>query len=565
LKKAVDQLCQKPISYAQAKALLSKLSGHVFGREITVSAAEEGGIEELMPEENRRLRRRRIIFLCCMLCIQGAVLIAEKLSAPDPTAPKPRHFSLLEMIRLLGLLLPLLTAYGFGLLAATRGWCVLASLSLWMIAVAIRVIVAIVQGPAEGIGFWAISLVLGLAFYAFLGLVGGWLGQQRRAGQASDIGCGVLLVAGVALVAFGRDFGRLFAPTELQHPSVGVGKEFLDKSVFLTDQPLGNVTDIIRDPIPGAALGVAGLRGAAFLNPDNAVLSRVNFARATGKVAVFDLPLIPTHVQFVDLDGHGDWAFLNRGGGARSSASLYGKDGRTLWTYGGTPGVDDMTAGKLGRDHAASFVVGFDGDGGIRRLDKDAQVLWRQPDENVSHVEIVDAQGDGIGRIIHTGSGRQFTVRDANGAVMRQFGADIYCSHFSVCRWPDAKSSPKLLLARKGQVLLSDLVGKTVAEFKLPTSAKSPDEIHGTAVRLKSSEPEFLAVVVDYRLPHASVLSVLSHDQKLVYQEVIADDCCSILALPRKDSQLEDLLVGSTGTIWRYAAAQSKNQKPPHE
>jgi hypothetical protein len=44
LKKAFDQLCEKPISYAQAKALLSQLSGRVFGREITSSAAEEGGI-----------------------------------------------------------------------------------------------------------------------------------------------------------------------------------------------------------------------------------------------------------------------------------------------------------------------------------------------------------------------------------------------------------------------------------------------------------------------------------------------------------------------------------------
>ena len=180
------------------------------------------------------------------------------------------------MSRLLGSLLPLLTAYGFGLLAATLGGCVLASLSLWMIAVAIGVIVAILQGPPAGIGFWAVGLVVGLAVNAFLGLVGGWLGQKRRAGQAFDMGCGVLLVAGVALVAFGWDFRRLLAPSELQHPSVGVGKEFLDKSVFLTDQSLGNVTDIIRDPLPGAALGVAGLQGAAFLKPDNTVLSRVN-------------------------------------------------------------------------------------------------------------------------------------------------------------------------------------------------------------------------------------------------------------------------------------------------
>ena len=348
LKKAVDQLCEKPISYAQAKALLSELSGQVFGREITFSAAEEGGIYELMPEENRQLRRRRIIFLCCMLCIQGAVLIGEKLLAPDPTAPKPRDFSLLEMSRLLGLLLPLLTAYGFGLLAATLGWCVLAGLSVWMIAVAIGVIVAIVKGPAVGIGLWVVSLVFGLAFNAFLGLVGGWLGQKRRAGQAFDIGCGVLLVAGVAVLAFGWDFGRLFAPSELQHPSVGVGKEFLDKSVFLTDQPLGNVTDIIRDPIPGAALGVAGLQGAAFLKPDNAVLSRVNFARATGKVAFFDLPLIPTHVQFVDLDGHGDWAFLNRGGRGWRYASLYWK-GRPhaldVWRHAGSRRHDRRQAG----------------------------------------------------------------------------------------------------------------------------------------------------------------------------------------------------------------------------
>jgi hypothetical protein len=348
--------------------------------------------------------------------------------------------------------------------------------------------------------------------------------------------------------------------------SVIVGEGLLERSVLLHDTGLGPVTDMILNPTRDAKLGVAGLSGAVFLKADHSVLSRVTFRHATqaGVMALFNAPLLPTHVQFVDIDGHQHWEFLNRGGVGWSDGSLIDKDGRTRWIYGGRPGLDDMTAGDLNGDGVPEFVAGFNGDGGLRRLDKNGKLQWQKPDANVWHVEIVDTDGDGKPEIVHTSANGQFTIRDSNGTVIRSFGAVRYCSHFSLCRWPSQKSSPKLLVIDEAYLVVVDFLGGSAGTYQVPHGLHS-GKATGMVLRLKQGEQEFFGVVatgVGIFLP-TSTLMLFAPDHRLVYQETLPGSCTSILAVPADEPSRDDLLVGGTNTVWKYSLAKHVGSKTP--
>jgi hypothetical protein len=376
-----------------------------------------------------------------------------------------------------------------------------------------------------------------------------------------------LFFAGLALLAIGVDaHAQTKDLTAPKRSSVIVGAELLERSVLLHDTGVGLVTDMIVKPTPDAALGVAGLSGAVFLKADHSVHSRVNFARQTraGVMSLFSAPLVPSHVQFVDIDGRRNWEFLNRGGLGWSDGSLIGKDGHTRWVCGGQPGLDDLAAGDLDGDGVADFVAGFNGGGGVQRLDKNGKPRWQQPDANVWHVEIVDTDGDGKAEIVHTNASGQFTIRDQNGKAIRSFRAAPYGSHFSLCRWPSSKSARKLLVIDEQSVAIIDFLGGSAGTYPIPQGVSSR-EASGTMLRVKRGEQEYFAVLANGEglfLP-TSTLLLFSPDRRIVYQETLPGSCTSILAVPGESPGLDDLLVGGPNTVWKFSPAKSNGSKPP--
>ena len=364
----------------------------------------------------------------------------------------------------------------------------------------------------------------------------------------------VLAVCGIfGFLILGAWPGReMSIPPELTRPGVKHGTGILDKSVYLTDPALGSVTEIVPQPVASSHLGVAGTRGAVFLAADGTVQSRVKFASAL------------SYIQFVDVNGDGKLEFLNRGGGGWSDASVLDDQGRVLWTYGGMPGVDDMAAGDLDGDGVLDFVVVFNGGGGVRRLDKGGALQWTEADGNVWHVEIVDADGDGRPEIVHSNAGGEITVRDPTGKIVRRAKPSSYFSVFSLCRWPSRADRQFLLSAADDKFWIFDYDGTRLATFDAPETGSLGDA-HGAPVRLRAGEGPSFAVIVEFHNWNVSVLYVYGPDQKLVYQEVIADNCRSMTAVPREGSDVDDLLIGGTGTIWKYAAADAATNEKPSE
>jgi len=209
-------------------------------------------------------------------------------------------------------------------------------------------------------------------------------------------------------------------------------------------------------------------------------------------------------------------------------------------------------------------VAAFNGDGGLRRLDENARVVWQKPGGNIWHVEIVDTDGDGKAEIVHSGAAGGFAIRDRDGKLIREIipggeGFAIlrpYCSEFSLCPWPDKKSHFKILTLAQtlasSQLMLCGFDGKIIGRYSVPDPEKF-HEVYGTALRGKKGEPPLLAVIGIDNLSTSSMLLVFNAKREIVYQETSSDPSGALLALPAGDSGTDDLLVGRTNAVWQYS------------
>jgi hypothetical protein len=82
-------------------------------------------------------------------------------------------------------------------------------------------------------------------------------------------------------------------------------------------------------------------------------------------------------------------------------------------------------------------------------------------------------------------------------------------------------------------------------------------DIRGTAVRFRSNEKPYLAVIAKHRAAlKKSTLSIFSSEGKIIYQEMLRSST-GISALPNPDGS-ESLLVGDGAeTVWIYDMRES--------
>lgn len=194
----------------------------------------------------------------------------------------------------------------------------------------------------------------------------------------------------------------------LKQPRVETNKIAIAKSRVLKREGLGAITDIImrKNKASKVELIIAGTHGA--LVTDHHFREK-KYVKLNGK---FD----PISVVQVDSDSIG---YINRGSWC-SQPYLMDSNGNRTWSYsGGDSGVDDMAAGDINGDGLPEFVVGFNGGGGLHLLDHNGHKVWSKPDGNVWHIEIVDVDGDGHQKIVHSNAGGYITIRNENGEILK--------------------------------------------------------------------------------------------------------------------------------------------------
>ena len=366
-----------------------------------------------------------------------------------------------------------------------------------------------------------------------------------------------LVLFGIILrlpIAFIEDFFHNPPPQEIAHPKVLIGSDFLSKSLFLEDRELGVVTDIVRgefDVRSGLEIVIAGSRRSRIDESQGVLVMADNGDR----IKVIRFSETALNVRLVDVEGDGQFEFMDRGGGWQP-VSLFDHQGKMLWTYDPRrPAPNSMAAGDLDGDGILEFVVGLNAGGGVHLLNRHGEKLWEQPDRNVWHVEVADTNQDGQPEIVHSNGAGQLRVRDAQGKILSQAKPSSCFSGFTICRWPTFQDKEYALFwSEEQKLLLLDFDGKTVAQLEAPNSVQVW-EIRGTPVRLKRDEPEYFAVILQLRGQwHRSILYVYDSAGALVFQEIIGEECRPIAALPSDTPGEEVLLIGGEGRVWQYKA-----------
>jgi len=333
-------------------------------------------------------------------------------------------------------------------------------------------------------------------------------------------------------------------PEDLITPSVIVGSDLLSKRPFIEDSRLGMVTDIVLGDLDGKRgqeIGITGRKGALFLSIRSKVKSTVTFRSKT------------SHVDIIDIEGDGLCEFVNRGGyrGDTCDASLIDHGGNTLWTYGGSSGINNMCAGDIDGDGMLEFVAGFNGSGGVHLVDKNGERRWRQDDGNVWHVELVDTNGDGLPEIVHSNVGGKINVRDKSGNIISRARGDSHFTDFSICQWPTKNDREYVLHCEKNKIGLYDFDGETVVRLNAPKCNRY-GHARGVLVKIKRGEPEYLAVLAEFRHWKRALLYIYDAAGELVYQEILPEACASITAISLPNSERETMLIGGQGKVWQY-------------
>jgi hypothetical protein len=332
------------------------------------------------------------------------------------------------------------------------------------------------------------------------------------------------------ILALGRGSGM---PDEIKIARVVLGADRVSKQAFYSAPDLGLITDM--EPWQNRELVIVGQRGAAFLKKDAEVDRNVHFQECH------------SYVVAVDLE---PGAFLCRGAWTKP-VSLFDSEGKTLWSYdGGGDGIDDAAAGRLGASGTKGVIVGLNGGGGVHWLSPAGERLWKQDDGNVWHVEIVAADDKSENVILHSNAGGELTIRDANGNVLARYTPEIYLAHFALTAWGDSPHVNKLVAAQEDHIYVLTMDGKTVARLPAPGNVGIADP-SGTTVHFFGKTP-YYAGLLRHRSWSRSLLYIYDEQNRLVYQEVLNQDCASLHAAPRKNGS-EDLLVGCDGDVWKYS------------
>ena len=340
-----------------------------------------------------------------------------------------------------------------------------------------------------------------------------------------------------------------------KEPGVILGGGVLSRRAFLTEPAVGVVTDIRLgklDGKPGTTLGIAGTKGAVFLDRSGRVASRVSFQASCNCV------------QMVDVNGDKVCEFMDRSFFA-DKASLLDHRGHVLWSYGSSSGVNDMAAGDVDGDGRPEFAVGFNGWGGVHLLDRKGKLRWRQPDANVWQVEIADVDGKGAAEILHSNSAGMMTIRDKRGKITSRVGLTARLQHFSVCRWPTAGSAQHVITAEGDTIWLFELGNTKAAPFWAPGIDPLTRPI-AVPVKLAGKAPEYLAVAISGsgrmmgKMIAESMLYGFDSARTLAYAEKLPEPCMALAAIPVGNSGAQALLVGGKGRVWEYRLERKSMQ-----
>lgn len=428
------------------------------------------------------------------------------------------------------------------------------------------------------------------------------------------LGCFIFVLALLGVLAYKRFLAPFFAmrepPPELREVRVLVGADFLAKSEFyeagqsvslvelLEEDKLKMRLDSIMDVTvgqldgqPGSDVGLAGRSGLTILDQQGHLKERINYKFGKGEVKVGPLKATRENDSFgemrvVDVEGDGVCEIFGYDG--LDGIALFNHQGQVVFNHGAfqrerypqreQSSIKDAAAGDIDGDGKLEFVAswGYEPWTGLELFDRFGRSMWRQEEKlMLGRLAMVDVNGDGKAEIVE-GNGSELKIRDAQGKVSSIGHMPVSLTYLSLCPRPDGRGVAQNLAVREGNLVLIDLDGKNFSNVAAPLSKinlEKPRELkipgsddpflfhteevyraRGMWVKLKKDQPKYLAVIARFGVIDRSLLYVYDEQGKLVYHEILPEDCNTIAVLSTQSGDGEDILVGGEKTVWRYAA-----------
>lgn len=424
----------------------------------------------------------------------------------------------------------------------------------------------------------------------------------------------VILVGAIALLAlsgllFYKSFLAPFfaareTPPELREAKTLLGANFLAKSEFyevsksispidlLDEDKLKMRLDSIMDMTvgqldgqTGTDVGLAGRFGFTILDLKGQVKEHVVYQFEKGEVEVGSVKTERVKDNFsemrvVDVEGDGVCEILGYDG--LDGVALLDHRGRVVFNHGAyrkeQPSIREVAAGDLDGDGKLEFAAswGYEPWAGIELFDRFGRSKWRHREEfKPGQLAIVDVDGDGKAEIVEE-DGSDLKIRDAQGKVQSTAPMPVSLTYLSLCPRPDGQGAAQNLAVREGRLVLIDLDGKNFSNFQAPLSkiklekprnvslpgmadpfVVDTEEVYrakGVWVKLRKDQPKYLAAVARFAVIDRSLFYVYDEQGKLVYHEILPEDCNAIAAFSSEDADGEDILVGGERSVWRYKA-----------
>lgn len=412
----------------------------------------------------------------------------------------------------------------------------------------------------------------------------------------------VLVVAGV--VIYKSIISPLLVtrevPPELREPRVITGAGLLVKSEFyrigkgsswrdLQDPnkvkgSFDSVQDMTVGQLDGQGgldVGLAGRYGLTMLDLQGNVITHINFRFEMGKsrspFATEQEKDSFHNMRLLDVEGDGVCEVLGSGG--LDGIALFDHQGNVVFSRGeyeeGKSSIQEVAAGDIDGDGVKEFIAswGYEPWTGLELLDRYGNSRWRHQDESTTGaIEVVEV--DGKVELVEE-AGRELKIRDTQGQIKEVVQMPVYLSHLSLCPQPNNKRPPQNLAASDGDLWLIDLDGKNYTRYSAPLSyikLEKPRVIETPGLgqmtfdteqvyrakcvwaELEKDRPKYLAVVANFAAFDRSLFYLYDAQDKLVYQEVLPEECNGIIVMPPENGNgRAEILVSGEQTVWRYA------------
>ena len=360
------------------------------------------------------------------------------------------------------------------------------------------------------------------------------------------IGCATVLTVVLCLIAsflafeyFHNDtFSSLIntiwphVPTVLKRPRIVLGEGFMAKKTFIGASGISWVTDIVKPTLEESSsdLMVIGKAGLIRIGQDGHINNKKLFFfsdpdRRSNAPRPLEGDYGPVHV--LEDDSKSQLMLVSEG--SIDGSIMVQADGGIRWRFGDSLGVDSLSPIDWS-GNGYQFVVDYSDKKGIDIIDADGQNLGRIFNDHASSVKVIDIGESKKGAAFSDELGR-LVVIDLKGKVLGKYKLPFSLTRFSLCNYSPVGDGQYGLAIEHGKIWLFDFNGTVQAIYQAPFSEGFSDA-RAARVKLKETEPEYLAVVANYLLIR-SMFYLFDAKGNLVFQEVLFGPSYLVSGLPK--------------------------------